>query len=57
MMVFRRRGADKQIVGVKHWIARTKSPSGMDAQPPVTPPQTQQEIIQFHPHACRMPLR
>lgn len=43
-------------VGVKDWIGQIDSPSGLGAQPPVTPLQLQQEIIQFHPFASRRSL-
>lgn len=41
------------MAGVRDWIEQASSPSGLGAQPPVTPPQLQQEIIQFHPHTSR----
>lgn len=47
------KGAHKRMAGVWDWIEQTGSPSGSGAQPPVTPLQPQQEIIQFHLHASR----
>lgn len=38
---------------VKDWIEQIDSPSGLGAQPPVTPLQLQQEINQFHPFTSR----
>lgn len=46
-------GAHELMWGVRGWIEYTDSPSGLGAQPPVTPLQPQQEIIQFHPQAIR----
>lgn len=49
----RGKGSQEWMAAVTDWIEDTNSPSGLGAQPPVTPLQHQQEIIQFHPHAIR----
>ena len=45
------RGLKGRTAAVGEWIEPRDSPSGLGAQPPVTPLQPQQEIIQFHPRA------
>lgn len=45
------KGLKRWMAAVREWIEPRDSPSGLGAQPPVTPLQPQQEIIQFHPRA------